>query len=49
MPLDAFTPSTPLTFGVELELQLVNLSDFNLTAASPDLMHLLERKPLPRA
>jgi carboxylate-amine ligase len=47
MPLDAFTPSTPLTFGVELELQLVNLSDFNLTAASPDLMHLLERKPFP--
>jgi carboxylate-amine ligase len=47
MPLDAFTPSAPLTFGVELELQLVNLSDFNLTAASPDLMHLLERKPFP--
>jgi len=47
MPLDAFTPSAPLTFGVELELQLVNLSDFNLTAASPDLMHLLKRKPFP--
>ena len=47
MPLDAFTPSTPLTFGVELELQLVNLSDFNLTPASPDLMHLLQRKPFP--
>jgi carboxylate-amine ligase len=47
MPLDAFNPSAPLTFGVELELQLVNLSDFNLTAASPDLMHLLERKPFP--
>ncbi len=47
MPLDAFNPSAPLTFGVELELQLVNLSDFNLTAASPDLMHLLQRKPFP--
>jgi len=47
MPLEAFTSSTPLTFGVELELQLVNLSDFNLTAASPDLMHLLKRKPFP--
>jgi carboxylate-amine ligase len=47
MPLEAFTPSAPLTFGVELELQLVNLSDFNLTAASPDLMHLLKRKPFP--
>jgi carboxylate-amine ligase len=47
MPLEAFNPSTPLTFGVELELQLVSLSDFNLTAASPDLMHLLKRKPFP--
>jgi carboxylate-amine ligase len=36
-----------LTFGVELELQLVSLSDFNLTAASPDLLHLLARKPFP--
>jgi carboxylate-amine ligase len=47
MPLEAFTPSRPLTFGVELELQLVSLSDFNLTAASPDMMHLLKRKPFP--
>jgi glutamate---cysteine ligase / carboxylate-amine ligase len=28
-------------------LQLVSLSDFNLTAASPDLLHLLGRKPFP--
>ena len=47
MPLEPFTQSTPLTFGVELELQLVSLSDFNLTAASPDLLHLLARKPFP--
>ena len=47
MPLESFNASTPLTFGVELELQLVSLSDFNLTAASPDLMHLLKRKPFP--
>jgi carboxylate-amine ligase len=47
MPLEAFNASEPLTFGVELELQLVSLSDFNLTAASPDLLHLLERKPFP--
>ena len=47
MPLETFNASTPLTFGVELELQLVSLSDFNLTAASPDLMHLLKRKPFP--
>jgi carboxylate-amine ligase len=47
MPLEAFAASRPLTFGVELELQLASLSDFNLTAASPDLLHLLERKPFP--
>jgi carboxylate-amine ligase len=47
MPLEAFARSTPLTFGVELELQLVSLSDFDLTAASPDLLHLLARKPFP--
>jgi glutamate---cysteine ligase / carboxylate-amine ligase len=47
MPLEPFAMSQPLTFGVELELQLVSLSDFDLTAASPDLLHLLERKPFP--
>jgi carboxylate-amine ligase len=47
MPLEPFSQSTPLTFGVELELQLVSLSDFDLTAASPDLLHLLARKPFP--
>jgi carboxylate-amine ligase len=47
MPLEPFASSEPLTFGVELELQLVSLSDFDLTAASPDLLHLLARKPFP--
>jgi carboxylate-amine ligase len=47
MPLEPFHQSQALTFGVELELQLVSLSDFDLTAASPDLLHLLERKPFP--
>jgi carboxylate-amine ligase len=47
MPLEAFATSEPLTFGVELELQLVSLSDYDLTAASPDLLHLLEKKPFP--
>jgi carboxylate-amine ligase len=47
MPLEAFATSAPLTFGVELELQLVSLSDFDLTPASPDLLHLLRRKPFP--
>src|SRR6195952_4775235 len=47
MALEPFATSNALTFGVELELQLVSLSDFNLTAASPDLLHLLARKPFP--
>ncbi len=42
MPLEPFGQSAALTFGVELELQLVNLSDYDLTAASPDLLHLLD-------
>ena len=47
MPLEPFKSSAPLTMGVELELQLVSLSDYDLTASSPDLLHLLERKPFP--
>jgi carboxylate-amine ligase len=47
MPLEAFASSEPLTFGVELELQLVSLSDLDLTPASVDLLHLLNRKPFP--
>ncbi len=47
MPLEPFSQSDALTFGVELELQLVNLSDFDLTAASPDLLHLLGKNTFP--
>jgi len=47
MPLEPFKSSAPLTMGVELELQLVSLSDYDLTASSPDLLHLLDRKPFP--
>ena len=47
MALEPFKSSKPLTMGVELELQLVSLSDFDLTASSPDLLHLLARKPFP--
>ena len=47
MPLEPFKFSEPLTLGVELELQLVSLSDFDLTAASPDMLDLLARKPFP--
>lgn len=47
MPLEPFKHSEPLSLGVELELQLVSLSDFDLIAASPDLLALLARKAFP--
>lgn len=47
MPLQEFSKSESLTMGVELELQLVSLSDFDLNAASPDLLNLLQRAPFP--
>ena len=47
MPLVPFKTSAPLTLGVELELQLVNLSNFDLTDASSDMLHLLSRANFP--
>lgn len=47
MPLSEFKQSDSLTMGVELELQLVNLSNFDLIPASPDLLHLLSRQAFP--
>jgi carboxylate-amine ligase len=47
MALEAFTSSDSLTLGVELELQLVSLSDFDLVDASPDMLELLERRKFP--
>jgi len=40
-----FCPSAPLTLGVELELQLVNTRDCDLTRAASDLLALTEKKP----
>jgi carboxylate-amine ligase len=40
-----FKTSAPLTIGVELELQLVNRRDYNLTRAATDLLTRL--KPIP--
>lgn len=42
MALD-FKQSKPLTVGVELELQLINNSNFDLSRSSPDLIYLLKR------
>ncbi|WP_151635449.1 YbdK family carboxylate-amine ligase [Noviherbaspirillum aerium] len=47
MPLEPFGVSKPLTLGVELELQLVSLSDFDLVDASPDMLDLLSRRKFP--
>lgn len=47
MPLDPFKTSDALTMGVELELQLVNPTDYDLTAASSDLLFLLGRSIFP--
>jgi carboxylate-amine ligase len=47
MALPPFAQSHSLTMGVELELQLVSLSDFDLVAASPDMLELLGRAPFP--
>ncbi|MDE2456072.1 MAG: glutamate--cysteine ligase [Burkholderiales bacterium] len=47
MPLEAFARSEALTLGVELELQLVSLSDHDLVDTSPDMLALLGRKPFP--
>ena len=38
MPLGPFGKSQPLSLGVELELQLVNTVDFDLTSTANDLL-----------
>ncbi|MGK2899794.1 MAG: YbdK family carboxylate-amine ligase [Burkholderiaceae bacterium] len=47
MPLGPFGASQALSLGVELELQLVNTVDFDLTSSANDLLELLSRKPFP--
>lgn len=47
MALEPFKSSEVLSMGVELELQLVNPADFDLSASASDLLHLLERGEFP--
>jgi glutamate---cysteine ligase / carboxylate-amine ligase len=49
MELLIFKPSTPFTIGIELELQIVNTRDYNLTRGAPDLLARLEKLELPGA
>ena len=46
MPLE-FRVSEPLTFGVELELMVLNTRDYNLSRGAPDLLARLAKKKLP--
>ena len=47
MSLEPFAKSEALTFGVELELQLVNRHDYDLASASSDLLRMLKGKEHP--
>ena len=47
MALGPFGVSAALSMGVELELQLVNSVDYDLTPAANDLLELLSRAPFP--
>ena len=47
MSLPDFASSRALTFGVELELQIVNRNDYDLVASASDLLRTLGNKKLP--
>lgn len=47
MTLDSFKASESLSLGVELELQLINTFDFNLSNSSADLIDLMSRRAFP--
>ena len=44
--LETFAESRPLTLGVELELQIVNTHDYDLTSGSADLLRVMKRSRL---
>ena len=47
MALEPFVNSKPFTFGVELEIQVVNTHDYDLTKAASDLMRLVKDQKIP--
>lgn len=47
MPLEPFNDSTPLTLGVELELQLVSTHDYDLAPYAEDMLRLMHKETLP--
>ena len=46
-PLEAFAQSRSLTLGVELELQIVNTQDYDLSPSAADLLRVLKRDRMP--
>jgi carboxylate-amine ligase len=47
MKLETFSHSKPLTLGVELELQIVNRHDYDLTPGAADLLRVLKKRSHP--
>ena len=47
MSLEQFVDSKPFTFGIELEMQVVNTHDYDLTKAASDLMRLVKDQEIP--
>jgi carboxylate-amine ligase len=47
MPLEPFKAAHSLTMGVELELQLLNTYDFDLSSSANDVLALLGQAPFP--
>ena len=47
MSLETFVTSRPLTLGVELELQIVNTHDYDLSTAAGDLLRLMQGRRIP--
>jgi carboxylate-amine ligase len=47
MALETFQSSQPLTLGVELELQLVNTHNYDLTPYADDMLRLMAKHELP--
>lgn len=45
MSLMSFVPSQPLSMGVELEMQLLDCNDYDLTPCAPDMLRRIERLP----
>ena len=45
--LEPFAHSEALSLGVELELQLVNTHDYDLTPYAEDMLRLMAQTPLP--